>query len=381
MQVGRFGHERELGRPVATYGFFSWPFPVSHRAQITADFGLGVSWNWTAFDRYTNPTNTALGSPVAYYVDGGVSLRVIATGRASVYVGLDATHWSNGSTSQPNLGLAVIGPKLGVRYNFAPQPTRSRAMPADLPRFEPSWEFVVGVAGSAYQYDMSFLRHDEIDETDVVVELPELTIVVPRLDAPALDQATIDVDGALGGGLVIDNPKSPMPTSPALSMGPVPELTGHVADRVRQVLDLQVNPAIAAHGGSAELVTFRYIAIVERAGDYEDRHVATRRGLLHRRQHGKAAVVGQAEVNQEKIRPVVFSELLHKVDRLIGIFRMDDVDTLAENLPSYRQRDERVIGIVFDQQDPDPPSLLSLFCLVHTLIHRAPSEHARAVRP
>ena len=148
VQVGRFGHERELGRPVAAYGFFSWPFPVSHRTQIAADFGLGVSWNWTAFDRYTNPTNTALGSPVAYYVEGGVSLRVIATERASMYLGLDATHWSNGSTSQPNLGLAVIGPKLGVRYNFAPQPTRSRAMAADLPRFEPSWEFVVGVAGS-----------------------------------------------------------------------------------------------------------------------------------------------------------------------------------------------------------------------------------------
>jgi Fe/S biogenesis protein NfuA len=116
------------------------------------------------------------------------------------------------------------------------------------------WVEIVGVAGSAYQYDMSFLRRDEIDHTDVVVEHHDLSIVVPRLDAPALDQATIDVDPALGGGLVIDNPKSPTPTTPALGMGPTPELTGHVADRVRQVLDLQVNPAIAAHGGSAELV-------------------------------------------------------------------------------------------------------------------------------
>src|SRR6266851_9469051 len=68
--AGRFDHERELGRPLATYGFFSWPFPVSRRAQVTADVGIGVSWNWTAFDRKTNPTNTALGSDVAYHVDG-----------------------------------------------------------------------------------------------------------------------------------------------------------------------------------------------------------------------------------------------------------------------------------------------------------------------
>src|SRR6267143_3854332 len=53
--VGRFDHERELGRPLATYGFFSWPFPVSRRAQVTADVGIGVSWNWTPFDAATNP--------------------------------------------------------------------------------------------------------------------------------------------------------------------------------------------------------------------------------------------------------------------------------------------------------------------------------------
>jgi Fe/S biogenesis protein NfuA len=34
----------------------------------------------------------------------------------------------------------------------------------------------------------------------------------------------------------------------------LPELHGELADRIRQVLDLQINPAIAAHGGSAELV-------------------------------------------------------------------------------------------------------------------------------
>ena len=101
---------------------------------------------------------------------------------------------------------------------------------------------------------MSFLRRDEIDETDQVVEQGGLTIVVPRLDAPALDQATIAMDGKLGGGLVIENPKTPAPTSPALALPPLPELQGDVGERVRQVLDVQVNPAIASHGGSAELV-------------------------------------------------------------------------------------------------------------------------------
>jgi Fe/S biogenesis protein NfuA len=116
------------------------------------------------------------------------------------------------------------------------------------------WIEIVGIAGAAYQYDMAFLRMEEVDETDVVVEQDGLTLVVPRLDAPALDEATIDLDTRLGGGLVIDNPKTPAPTTPALGMPPLPELHGTPEQRVRQVLELQVNPAIAAHGGSAELV-------------------------------------------------------------------------------------------------------------------------------
>jgi Fe/S biogenesis protein NfuA len=117
------------------------------------------------------------------------------------------------------------------------------------------WVEIVGIAGAAYQYDMAFLRLDEVDETDAVVQQEGLTIVVPRLDAPALDQATIALDSRLGGGLVIDNPKAPTPTSPALALPPLPELNGTLPERVHQVLTLQINPAIAAHGGTAELVT------------------------------------------------------------------------------------------------------------------------------
>src|SRR5258705_13092966 len=102
LYVGRFDHERELGRPLATYGFFSWPFPVSRRAQVTADVGIGVSWNWTPFDAATNPTNTALGSAVAYHIHSGVSLRFLAPERASGYAGLNITHWSHRATSPPN---------------------------------------------------------------------------------------------------------------------------------------------------------------------------------------------------------------------------------------------------------------------------------------
>ena len=36
--------------------------------------------------------------------------------------------------------------------------------------------------------------------------------------------------------------------------GPLPDLTGDVAQRVAQVLEAQINPSIASHGGRADLV-------------------------------------------------------------------------------------------------------------------------------
>lgn len=143
-----FDRERELGRPLSAYTFFSWPFPVSSRAQLAVDLALGLSWNWNEFERQTNAANTALGSDIAYQVDGGLSLRVLVTARSSIYAGVNLTHWSNGATSQPNLGLASVGPKIGVRYDFAPRSVLPRVSADELPAFAPSWEFVIGAAGS-----------------------------------------------------------------------------------------------------------------------------------------------------------------------------------------------------------------------------------------
>ena len=149
LSAPRFNHHRELGQPIALYGFFSWPFPIAARAQLSADVGLGVAWHWHAYDAVTNPTNTALGSSAAYHVNGAVLLHYLASEHTSLYGGLSVTHWSNGATMQPNLGLAIVGPQAGVRYDFAPRPTHRRARGDELPPFAPAWEFLAGVAGSS----------------------------------------------------------------------------------------------------------------------------------------------------------------------------------------------------------------------------------------
>ncbi len=76
--------------------------------------------------------------------------------------------------------------------------------------------------------------------------------VVPAGSVEALRGARLDRQGDLAtGGLVLHEPD---PVSPAVGVQPPADLAGDAAERIRAVLEGQVNPAIAGHGGSAQLV-------------------------------------------------------------------------------------------------------------------------------
>ena len=96
-----------------------------------------------------------------------------------------------------------------------------------------------------------------------------LAVVVPESSFEKLRGATIDWSQRLEqSGLTVVNPNKPPapaelpmmsppmapPASPPIDAPPAADLSGDVAQRVIQVIDWQVNPAIAAHGGHAELV-------------------------------------------------------------------------------------------------------------------------------
>ena len=84
-----------------------------------------------------------------------------------------------------------------------------------------------------------------------------LTIVVPAASAPNMVGSVLDLNRDLmaGGGMSIRNPnRPPLPQASPTMTGPPPDLSGDVAQRVIQVLDAQINPSIAAHGGHADLV-------------------------------------------------------------------------------------------------------------------------------
>lgn len=119
------------------------------------------------------------------------------------------------------------------------------------------WIEVTGTRGPGYAYDLYFSEVSLAPGDASIGRDGELTIVVPaasvaRLRGSRLEYAT---DGA--GGLVLVNPNAPTPEE----MNPgVPEAIlalgtgGPLGTVAARVLDEQVNPAIASHGGRADLV-------------------------------------------------------------------------------------------------------------------------------
>jgi Fe/S biogenesis protein NfuA len=112
---------------------------------------------------------------------------------------------------------------------------------------------ITGSRGADYTYDLAFEAMDQADPDDAVYHQGDLTVWIPAGSVEHLTGATLDLPGMPGqSGLVLRNPNRPEMASPFV--GGTLELTGDTADKIRQLLDQQVNPALASHGGYATLM-------------------------------------------------------------------------------------------------------------------------------
>jgi Fe/S biogenesis protein NfuA len=121
------------------------------------------------------------------------------------------------------------------------------------PQRQAMWLEVTGTSGNRWNCSLSLKPLAAAAPRDVVIRHRDLPIVIRARDFRKVRGATIDWldDPMRTSGLCVDNPNTP---SPALGGPPPSDLSGDVDQRVAQVLERSVNPAIAAHGGRAELV-------------------------------------------------------------------------------------------------------------------------------
>jgi len=113
------------------------------------------------------------------------------------------------------------------------------------------WVEVTGARGDAYAYDIYFQAAADAAPGDAVVLADGLCVVVPESSVARLTGARLDWSEDGEGGLVMLNPNTPPRPDIRVRVG---DLSGEVAQRALLVLEEQVNPSIAMHGGRADLV-------------------------------------------------------------------------------------------------------------------------------
>jgi Fe/S biogenesis protein NfuA len=107
---------------------------------------------------------------------------------------------------------------------------------------------VVGTQGVDYMYDLAFATLDEAKEGDSVANAGDLPVIVPANSVAKLMGATLDLPSGDQAGLVLRNPNRPNPLA-----GEEVELEGTTEEKIRQLLEQSINPALASHGGFAVL--------------------------------------------------------------------------------------------------------------------------------
>jgi Fe/S biogenesis protein NfuA len=108
----------------------------------------------------------------------------------------------------------------------------------------------IGISGGtplAPDFELTLVGPDDIRESEREVEAGDLPIVVEEEFAPRLEGATVDfVQRVNESGFEVSLAES--------QKAAVPVLEGPFAERVKTVLDTEINPAIASHGGTITLV-------------------------------------------------------------------------------------------------------------------------------
>ena len=108
----------------------------------------------------------------------------------------------------------------------------------------------IGISGGtplAPDFELTLVGPDDIRESEREVEVADLTIVMEEEFMPRLEGATVDfVQRVNESGFEVSL------ATPAQAVAPA--LDGPFAERVKTVLDTEINPAIASHGGTITLV-------------------------------------------------------------------------------------------------------------------------------
>ncbi len=119
------------------------------------------------------------------------------------------------------------------------------------------WIEIIGSRGNAYDYDLYFQSVEDASPSDALISgnsLSDVPVVIPAPSVELIRGSRLEWSDDGEGGLVMINPNTPAGDN-GLPEGVVEgDFSSPVAQRVLEVINEDINRAIASHGGYAELV-------------------------------------------------------------------------------------------------------------------------------
>ena len=170
LYVADFHNPKEIGIPIAVYGFLNAPFIRWNYLTFNYELGFGLTFNWKSFNPITNQYNQSIGAGESVLIDAGLNLGYRITKRIELNAGFSLTHFSNGALKKPNLGLNTIAPRISFRYNFFKPPDFQCN---EIPEFNHRNEWLFSVYGGAKNVIIDTLNIDIIEKYEGVY-YPEL---------------------------------------------------------------------------------------------------------------------------------------------------------------------------------------------------------------
>ena len=100
---------------------------------------------------------------------------------------------------------------------------------------------IIGRSAIGFQYDLELIDQLDAEDDDIKLDIENFSILVGSRSAPYLEGTTLDYKETLmGGGFSFENPN--------------PLWLDDLSIAVAEVIEDQVNPVVATHGGHVDLV-------------------------------------------------------------------------------------------------------------------------------
>ena len=115
--------------------------------------GVGLSYNFNAYDPDDNPDQIVIGSSENVFFELSLEGQVFLSPRFDLVFGADFLHFSNGRSRTPQYGMNLVSTNAKLRYNFRPR-IRKQGIDKSLAirpefvahpdlDFSPRWEFYI----------------------------------------------------------------------------------------------------------------------------------------------------------------------------------------------------------------------------------------------